>query len=124
MDVGKSIRKLRESRNLTQEELGRIAGVSSMAVSQWENGRAVPRMGAIQRMADYFNIPKSEIMGDEPHEIFDGAISPDERELLTLYRSMSNDMQRTLLETARNFAALRGVDQIDSERMADGLVIG
>lgn len=35
-----------------------------MAVSQWENGRSVPRMGSIQRMADYFKVPKSTIMGD------------------------------------------------------------
>ena len=65
MDVAASIRKLREEHELTQEQLGEIAGVSSMAVSQWENGRAVPRMGSIQRMADYFGVPKSVIMGDK-----------------------------------------------------------
>ena len=64
MKVAASIKKLRESHDLTQEQLGEIAGVSSMAVSQWENGRAVPRMGSIQRMADYFGVPKSIIMGD------------------------------------------------------------
>lgn len=64
MDVGASIKKLRESHDMTQEQLGVVAGVSSMAVSQWENGRAVPRMGSIQRMSDYFGIPKSTIMGD------------------------------------------------------------
>lgn len=64
MNVAMSIRKLREGHGLTQEQLGVIAGVSSMAVSQWENGRAVPRMGSIQRMSDYFGIPKSVIMGD------------------------------------------------------------
>ena len=124
MDIGRSIRKLRESRDLTQEELGRIAGVSSMAVSQWENGRAVPRMGAIQRMADYFNIPKSEIMGDERGEVAYENMSQDEHELLALYRSMSSDMKRTLLETARNFAALKGVGKLDGERVAGRLVIG
>jgi len=65
MDVAASIKKLREEHDLTQEQLGEIAGVSSMAVSQWENGRAVPRMGSIQRMADYFGVPKSVVMGDE-----------------------------------------------------------
>lgn len=64
MDVRFAIRKLRESHDMTQERFGEIAGVSSMAVSQWENGRAVPRMGSIQRLADYFGVPKSEIMGD------------------------------------------------------------
>ena len=52
MELGSNIKRLRVEHCLTQGELGKIAGVSPMAVSQWENGRAVPRMGAIQRMAD------------------------------------------------------------------------
>lgn len=64
MDVGDGIRELRENAGMTQVELGKVAGVSSNAVSQWYNKRAVPRMGAIQRIADYFGIPKSIIMGD------------------------------------------------------------
>lgn len=50
---------------MTQEEFGRIANVSSMAVSQWENDRAVPRMGAVQAIADYFKISKGEIIDDD-----------------------------------------------------------
>lgn len=64
MGIAQNIRRLRESRGLTQEELGKIANVSSMAVSQWENGRAVPRMGAVQRMADHFGISKGEIIDE------------------------------------------------------------
>lgn len=65
MTVGSNIKRLRETQNLTQEELGKIAKVSSMAVSQWENDRATPRMGALQRIADYFGVSKGEIMDDE-----------------------------------------------------------
>lgn len=65
MDIGENIRKLRTERDLTQEEFGAIAGVSAMAVSQWENGRAVPRMGAVQRIADYFKISKSAVIDED-----------------------------------------------------------
>ena len=54
MTVGDNIRRIRQSKDLTQEEFGKIADVSSMAVSQWENDRAIPRMGAVQRIADHF----------------------------------------------------------------------
>ena len=68
--VGESIRRIRTLHGLTQEELGKIAGVSSMAVSQWENDRAVPRFGAMQRIADHFGISKSYILeGDKPERI-------------------------------------------------------
>ena len=62
MALGSNITRLRIEHGLTQEELGRVAGVSPMAVSQWENGRAVPRMGAMQRMADHFGISKSSLI--------------------------------------------------------------
>ena len=65
MNVSQSIKQLRERHDMTQEQFGKIAGVSAMAVSQWENGRAVPRMGAIQKLSDFFGIPKSEIIGDD-----------------------------------------------------------
>ncbi len=62
MGIGDNIRKIREAHGLTQEEFGKIASVSSMAVSQWENSRSVPRMSAIQAIADYFHISKGEIL--------------------------------------------------------------
>lgn len=64
MSIGDNVKKLRSDNDLTQEEFGKIAGVSSMAVSQWENGRAVPRMGAIQRIADHFHISKGDLIDE------------------------------------------------------------
>ncbi len=64
MSIADNIKKLRKRFDLTQNELGEIAGVSGGAVSTWERGTAEPRMGAIQRMSDYFNISKSEIVDD------------------------------------------------------------
>ena len=66
MSIGSNIRRIRNAHGLTQDEFGKIADVSSMAVSQWENDRAVPRMGAVQAIADYFGINKGEIIDDEP----------------------------------------------------------
>ena len=36
MSIGKNIKSLRESRGLTQDELGKIIGVSGKTVSSWE----------------------------------------------------------------------------------------
>ena len=64
MSISSNIIRLREKYNLTQAELGEIAGVTDRAVSAWEKGIAEPRMGAIQKIADYFSIPKSAIVDD------------------------------------------------------------
>lgn len=65
MSISKNIKTLREEHNLSQKEFGKIAGVSDKAVSTWENGTKTPRMGAIQKLSDYFGIPKSAIIESE-----------------------------------------------------------
>lgn len=64
MGFSENIKNLRKEHHLTQEQLGKIAGVSDGAVSTWENGKALPRIGAIERMAAHFGISKSEIIED------------------------------------------------------------
>lgn len=78
MSIGSNIRRIRVARDLTQEEFGKIADVSAMAVSQWENDRAVPRMGAVQAIADHFGLNKGEIIDDEPTDLPDGAVLPSD----------------------------------------------
>ena len=65
MTIAENIRRIRRSAGMTQEEFGKLAGVSSMAVSQWENGRAVPRMGAGEKIAASLRIAKSDIIEGE-----------------------------------------------------------
>ena len=64
MSIGENIRRLRESHRLTQKEFGEIAGVSDKAVSTWEKGIKLPRIGAVERLANYFGVPKSAILDD------------------------------------------------------------
>lgn len=65
MGISENIKLLRERYRLSQRELGQIAGVSDKAVSTWEKGIKEPRMGAIQKIADYFGIQKSNIIEDD-----------------------------------------------------------
>lgn len=64
MGISENIKLLREMYNLSQKDLGIIAGVSDKAVSTWENGLKEPRMGAIQKIADHFGLQKSNIIED------------------------------------------------------------
>lgn len=65
MSVRENIIRLRTLSTLTQEDFGKIAGVSRGAVSQWEGGFSEPRMGAIEKLARYFGIPKSWLIEDD-----------------------------------------------------------
>ena len=64
MSIAENIKRIRLEHGLSQAELGKISGVSDKAVSTWELGIKVPRMGAVEKMANYFGIAKSEIVDD------------------------------------------------------------
>ena len=64
VSIGSNIKRIRERYGLNQVQLAQIAGVSDKAVSTWENDVKIPRMGAIQRIADHFGIKKSDIIED------------------------------------------------------------
>ena len=65
MGISENIKLLREIYNLSQKDLGLIAGVTDKAVSTWEKGLKEPRMGAIQKIADNFGLQKSNIIEDD-----------------------------------------------------------
>lgn len=65
MSIAKNIKRLRESRDMTQEELAKAIGMSRPAVTQWETGWSQPRMGTIEKLADFFKVSKLEIIGDD-----------------------------------------------------------
>ena len=66
MSIAENIKRIRAEHGLSQAELGKTAGVSDKAVSTWELGLKTPRMGAVEKMANYFGITKSAIVDDAP----------------------------------------------------------
>ena len=82
MGIGENIKNLRIDNNLTQVELGQIAGVSDKAVSTWESGLKEPRMGAIKRIAAHFNLSINELVSDD---FMNKTATPEPRDELTEY---------------------------------------
>lgn len=67
MSLAKEIRKHRENMGLTQLDLAKKIGVTEKAVSSWEVGRSIPRMGKIQLMAELFDVKPSALL-DEAYD--------------------------------------------------------
>lgn len=63
--LGPNIKAFRKQKQLTQEQLGEIAGVSGSAVSQWESSTSEPTIRSIEKLAQHFGVPKSEIFGEQ-----------------------------------------------------------
>lgn len=61
--MGQIIRKLRKERNLTQEELAELLGVTFQAVSKWENGAGMPDISQIVPIAHVFGVSTDVLFG-------------------------------------------------------------
>ena len=51
----------------SQKEVADAIGVSPQTFNTWCQGIALPRMGKIQALADYFNISKSDLLDKHKH---------------------------------------------------------
>ena len=60
--IGDNIKRLRLITNLTQAQLAHIAGVTENAISKWETGRVMPRMGPIERICACYGINKLKLI--------------------------------------------------------------
>lgn len=63
MTLGTNIKRLRQNKGITQEQLGDVLNVSSQAVSKWENESALPDIMILPELAEYFGISIDELMG-------------------------------------------------------------
>ena len=58
----KNLLDLLESREKSQKEVANAIGVSPQTFNTWCQGVAIPRMGKVQLLADYFRIKKSDLI--------------------------------------------------------------
>lgn len=63
--TGAVIRKLREQKNMTQEELAEILQVSDKAVSKWETGHGYPDITLLEPLAAALGISVLELLSGE-----------------------------------------------------------
>ena len=63
--TGAVIRKLRESKKITQEELAERIHVSGKAVSKWETGQGFPDISLLEPLASALDISVIELLSGE-----------------------------------------------------------
>lgn len=61
LQLGKKIRTLRKSKNLSQEMLAQYLGVSFQAVSKWEKGETMPDVTLIPAIASFFEVSTDDL---------------------------------------------------------------
>lgn len=63
LTIGEHIRRLRREKDMTQERLANLLGVTYQSVSRWENGTAYPDMELLPAISDIFSVSADELLG-------------------------------------------------------------
>lgn len=62
----KNLQRLLKEKEVEQSVLAKYIGVSDASVSYWLNGEKYPRIDKIQKIADFFEVPKSQLTEEYP----------------------------------------------------------
>lgn len=117
--------RLLNEHNLSQAEVAQAIGVSPQTFNTWCRGVALPRMGKIQMLADYFHVDKSSLIDEhqvqnngqpegyyldpevaaKAQEIYE---DPDQRILLDAPRDLSTEDLDVVLNMIKALKAKEG----------------
>lgn len=61
MRIGEKIKALRKAKNISQESLANVLGVTFQAVSKWETGTTAPEISLIPPLASFFGVSIDEL---------------------------------------------------------------
>lgn len=67
--IGKYIKKYREEKGITQEQLAENMNVTRQAVSNWENEKTQPDIDTLFRISQIFEISMEELIYGEKREM-------------------------------------------------------
>jgi len=64
--LGKIIKELRKDKGITQEELGKIIGVTTSMVGMYETNARKPSYEVLSKIAEYFDVSTDYLLGKTP----------------------------------------------------------
>ena len=78
--IGNRISKFRKAKGMTQEELAFNMGVSSQAVSKWENDISCPDIGSLPKLAKTLGVTTDAILSGKQEDVM--VLPPEQRKRL------------------------------------------
>ncbi|MYL48996.1 helix-turn-helix domain-containing protein [Halobacillus litoralis] len=99
MSTGNNIRKYRELKNFTKEDLAMKARIGIHTLESYETDERTPELDTILKISTVLDIPASELL--ENHEENSSEI---DEELQTLIQEIGVKRSKLLLKKARDFS--------------------
>ena len=101
----KNLRHYLDRENKTQKEVADAIGVSPQTFNTWLQMVALPRMGKVQTLADYFGINKSDLLEDKGAQEEDNSYYIDEEAKELAQFLFKNPEYKILFDAAKDVSA-------------------
>ena len=111
MDTGAKIKQLRESLDMTQEELGKLLGVKKAAINKYETGTVVNlKRSTIENLCNIFNVTPQYLLSDSDLSPSSSSapeleLTEQEERLLGICRSLNEEGRVRLVEYGDDLVA-------------------
>lgn len=98
--VAENIKKFRNGKGLSVDDVGAVVGKSGKTVSAWEVGHGQPDADAMIKLCRLFGVDIADFYGESGD-----TMSSDERDLVDVYRSLTTQHKGVLIATANALLA-------------------
>lgn len=97
----KNLRILRLEKKLTQEQLGKMIGVSQQNINSYENHDVVPELTNLMKLAEYFEVSVDFLIGyttirHKYEELTSCDLNNEELKFVNVFKKISPKMRRAL----------------------------
>lgn len=106
------IKELRTEKGVTQKEIATQTGISRSVISEYEAGKAEPTANVVIKLADFFDVSTDYLLGrsDDLGAVNSVPVVPqfseEDREVLSLFHTLTPEYQAVALNTLRSWAGI------------------
>lgn len=104
MGIGKGLKNLRKSKNMTMEQLANdlnnkypdLMKLTKGKISKWENEKEEPRLSTAKILAEYFNVKINDLYSDT------NSTYKENNDITTVYNQLTPPRQHNVLDYAKH----------------------
>ncbi|MCH5195906.1 MAG: helix-turn-helix domain-containing protein [Oscillospiraceae bacterium] len=111
------LRELRNSRDLTQQNLADCLNISKSSVNMYERGEREPGIALLESIADFFNVdldyltgksdnPQKYLLQEETTNNLEHLLTKDEYNIIHAFRSFNDEGKEKILDTISDMIQL------------------
>lgn len=97
--LSENLKNLRKKKGITQEELAIRLNVVRQTISKWEKGLSVPDADTLIKLADFFEVSVSDLLGSKVEKEVDSNIIADQLSRINEQLAIKNRRSQRIWKT-------------------------